>query len=133
MARPRRSTSLRCLGKEYWVLAPGASLQRYRASSHQKVVSNLPRNEPISDRQLREFLVYGIFPGGYGRTGWGEEGMRATTGRSCHSPPAAPARLGAKAARRPRRRATRPIERFSGGTGGKPLCLAVHSRWGAKV
>ncbi|NLB97892.1 MAG: hypothetical protein GX785_19545 [Armatimonadetes bacterium] len=121
-----------CLGKEYWVPGAGRLLQRYRATSYQKVVSNLPRNEPISDRQLREFLVYGIFPGGYGRPGWGEEGMRATYRQVVPL-----LRLQHRLGWEPVPHAVAKesgvlIERF-GGTGGKPLCLAVHSRWGAKV
>ena len=66
-----------CLGKEYWVSGAGRLLQRYRAVSQHKVVSNLPSDKPIPDTALREFLVYGVFPGGYGRGDWGQEQMRA--------------------------------------------------------
>ena len=67
-----------CLGKEHWVPGAGQLLQRYRVVSYQKVVSDLPSPEPLTPAELREFLLTGVFPGGYGDPGWGQNEMRAT-------------------------------------------------------
>ncbi|NLC59513.1 MAG: hypothetical protein GX774_21965 [Armatimonadetes bacterium] len=120
-----------CLGKEYWVSGAGRLLQRYRAVSQHKVVSNLPSDKPIPDTALREFLVYGVFPGGYGRGDWGQEQMRAAYRRVLpllrleH-------RLRWEPVPHARAQSGVVVERFGGGRG-RSLCLAVHNRYTPKV
>ena len=64
------------LGKEHWASASGRLFEKYRCMAYQKVVTDLPAYEAIDGAFIDEFLVYGIYPGGYGRGNWGQEQMR---------------------------------------------------------
>ncbi len=64
------------VGKEHWMSPSGRLFERYRALAPNKVVTNLPSDEPVDDLLLDECLVLDVFPGGYGRGDWGQEQMR---------------------------------------------------------
>ena len=119
------------LGKEHWAAASGGLFQRYRAMAYQKVVTDLPSNEPIDAQYIEEFLVYDIFPGGYGRGDWGQEKMRLDYRRVIPL-----LRLLHRLGWQPVTHATTPrrevkIERYGGPEG--PVCLVVHNPWGGKL
>ena len=59
------------LGKEHWVSGSGRLFERYRAMAYQKVVTDLPSSEPIDRKFMEGFLLYNVYPGGYGRGDWG--------------------------------------------------------------
>jgi hypothetical protein len=66
------------LGKEHWISPSGRLFERYRAMAYHKPVTDLPSSEAADEAFLEECLVYNVFPGGYGRGEWGQQGMRPT-------------------------------------------------------